>query len=132
LVILDANLLRKALEITLFDQDYQFVIPPLGEAIMDFMNQLGYPGEIHFVSRMAAQISSSLDALGLGNLNFVPKGEINEVFGMKIPKELITDNIRNVLYYNAYLEMVAKHDKKIAAEEGGKKKATSKADKSKK
>nr|GFD09098.1 histone deacetylase 14 [Tanacetum cinerariifolium] len=67
------------------------------------------------------------DDLSLGNLNFVPKGEINEVFGMKIPKELITDNIRNV-----YLEMVAKHDKKIAAKEGGKKKATSKADKSKK
>nr|GEW49090.1 uncharacterized mitochondrial protein AtMg00810-like [Tanacetum cinerariifolium] len=68
----------------------------------------------------------------LGNLKFVPKGEIDEVFGIQIPEELITDNIRNAPYYNAYLEMVAKHDLKIAAEKGTKKKSASKADKSKK
>ncbi|GKD19486.1 hypothetical protein Tco_1208644 [Tanacetum coccineum] len=38
----------------------------------------------------------------------------------------------NAPYYNAYLEMVAKHDQKIAAEEVGKKKLATKADKSKK
>ncbi|GJW20395.1 hypothetical protein Tco_0031017 [Tanacetum coccineum] len=32
----------------------------------------------------------------LGNLKFVPKGEEDEVFEMKIPKELIMNNIRNV------------------------------------
>nr|GEV05827.1 hypothetical protein [Tanacetum cinerariifolium] len=32
------------------------------------------------------------DDLSLGNLKFVPKGEIDEVFEMKIPEELITDN----------------------------------------
>ncbi|GJX75557.1 hypothetical protein Tco_0322368 [Tanacetum coccineum] len=67
----------------------------------------------------------------LGNLKFVPKGKEEEVFGMKIPKDLITNNIRNAPY-NAYLEMVAKHDKKIAAKKGGKKKAAAKADQSKK
>ncbi|GKG12938.1 hypothetical protein Tco_0349898, partial [Tanacetum coccineum] len=41
-------------------------------------------------------------------------------------------NIRNAPYYNTYLEMVAKHDKKIAAEELGKKKVASKVDQSKK
>ncbi|GJT31471.1 hypothetical protein Tco_0911746 [Tanacetum coccineum] len=51
--ILDADLLREALEITPVDQAHQFVSPPSGDAIMDFVNQLGYPGEIHFVSRMA-------------------------------------------------------------------------------
>nr|GEV35864.1 putative ribonuclease H-like domain-containing protein [Tanacetum cinerariifolium] len=51
---------------------------------------------------------------------------------MQIPKELISDNISNAPYYSAYLEMVAKHDKKIAAQDGGKKKKASKADKSKK
>nr|GEZ40997.1 hypothetical protein [Tanacetum cinerariifolium] len=50
---LDANLLREALEITLVDQAHQFVSPPSGDAIMDFVNRLGYLGEIHFVSRMA-------------------------------------------------------------------------------
>ncbi|GKA47769.1 hypothetical protein Tco_0740727 [Tanacetum coccineum] len=66
------------------------------------------------------------------NLKFVPKGEVDEVFGMQIPKELITDNIRNAPYYNGYLEMVAKHDRKIAAEEGGKKNLAAKVDQSKK
>nr|GEY69453.1 monodehydroascorbate reductase [Tanacetum cinerariifolium] len=70
------------------------------------------------------------DDLSLRNLKFVPKGEIDEVFGMKILEELITDNIRNAPYYNAYLEMVAKHERGIAAaKEGGKKKITPKADK---
>nr|GEV91198.1 histone deacetylase 14 [Tanacetum cinerariifolium] len=58
----------------------------------------------------------------LENLKFIPKGEEDEVFGMQIPKELITNNIRNAPYYNAYMEIVAKHNQKIAAEKGGKKK----------
>nr|GEV70220.1 hypothetical protein [Tanacetum cinerariifolium] len=108
---LDANLLRKALEINPIDQAHQFVSPPSGDAIIDFMNKLGYTEVIHFVSRMAAQIPSSLDALGsaspfhlaeedfkLGNLKFIPK------------------------------EMVAKLDQKVTAEKKGKKK-TAKATK---
>ncbi|GKA70942.1 hypothetical protein Tco_0777081, partial [Tanacetum coccineum] len=239
--ILNANLLRKALEITSIDQAHQFESPLSGDAIMEFVNELGYPREIHFVSRMVvnhlyqpwrailSMINQCLTGktsgydrpiypvlqmlwgiitrinvdyveliweefvqaiqtfladkanLGIatkkdtktkpyvihycqftkliicylgrkhninqrsgspfnlaeddhkhGNLKFVPKGEEDEVFGMQIPKELITDNIRNAPYYNAYLEMVAKHDHKIAAEEGGKKKSASKADQSKK
>ncbi|GKB37581.1 hypothetical protein Tco_0882523 [Tanacetum coccineum] len=51
--VLDANLLREALEITPIDQANQFVSPPSGDAIMDFVNELGYPEVIHFVSRMA-------------------------------------------------------------------------------
>ncbi|GJV50474.1 retrovirus-related pol polyprotein from transposon TNT 1-94 [Tanacetum coccineum] len=50
---LDANLLREALEITPIDQAHQFESPPSGNAIMDFVNELGYPEELHFVSRMA-------------------------------------------------------------------------------
>ncbi|GKD57794.1 hypothetical protein Tco_1291181, partial [Tanacetum coccineum] len=163
---LDANLLREALEITPIDQAHQFESPFSGNAIMDFLNELGYTEELHFVSRMAvynlyqpwkailSMINQCLtrktsgkhninqrsgspfvmakDDHRLGNLKFVPKGEEDEVFRMKIPKELITNNIRNAPYYNAYLEMVAKHDQKIAAEEGGKKKSASKVDQSKK
>ncbi|GKA32785.1 retrovirus-related pol polyprotein from transposon TNT 1-94 [Tanacetum coccineum] len=51
--VLDTNLLREALEITPIDQAHQFVSPPSGEAIMDFVNKLGYTEVIHFVSRMA-------------------------------------------------------------------------------
>ncbi|GJX83557.1 hypothetical protein Tco_0333038 [Tanacetum coccineum] len=68
----------------------------------------------------------------LGNLKFIPKGKDDEVFGMQIPNEVITNNIKNAPYYNAYLEMVAKHDQKTTAQEGGKKKSATKADKSKK
>ncbi|GKE71226.1 hypothetical protein Tco_1529298, partial [Tanacetum coccineum] len=229
--ILDANLLREALEITPIDQAHQFVSPPIGDAIMDFVNELGYTEEIHFVSRIAVNnlyqpwrailsminqcltgktsafdrpiypvlqmlwgiiTSTNVDYaelmweefvqamqtflvdkanlsiaprkgkktkpyvipyyrftkliiwnLGrthnihqrsaspfhlakddhrLRKLKFVPKGEEDEVFGMQIPKELITNNVRNAPYYNAYLEMVTKHDQKIATERGEKKK----------
>nr|GFA96232.1 hypothetical protein [Tanacetum cinerariifolium] len=50
--ILDANLLREALKITPIDQAHQFESPPSGNAIMDYVNELGYTEEHHFVSRM--------------------------------------------------------------------------------
>ncbi|GJU18144.1 hypothetical protein Tco_1146110 [Tanacetum coccineum] len=51
--VLDAIRLREALEITPIDQAHQFVSPPSGNAIMGFVNELGYTKEIHFVLRMA-------------------------------------------------------------------------------
>ncbi|GKB20901.1 hypothetical protein Tco_0854824 [Tanacetum coccineum] len=231
---LDANLLREALEITPIDQAHPFVSPPSGDAIIDFVNEMGYPEVIHFVSSMAVNhqyqpwrailsminqcltgntswhdrprypvlqmlwgiiTSTNVDYvelmweefvqaiqtfltdkanlgsltkkgrkdkphvipycrftkliichlgrihnihqrsaspfhlaeedLRLGNLKFVSKGEVDEVFGMPILNELISNNIKNAPYYNAYLEMVAKHDQKVAAEKEGKKKSAS-------
>ncbi|GKE18795.1 hypothetical protein Tco_1426372, partial [Tanacetum coccineum] len=49
---LNSNHLRKALEITPVDSAHPFESPPAGEQVMDFVNELGYPEEIHFVSRM--------------------------------------------------------------------------------
>nr|GEX20202.1 ribonuclease H-like domain-containing protein [Tanacetum cinerariifolium] len=202
--VLDANLLRDALEITPINQAHQFGSPPSGDAIMNFVNQLGYTEVVHFVSRMAMDnlyqpwrvilsminqcltgktfgharprypalqmlwgiiMSTNVDYaellweefvqaiqtfltdeanlgsltkkgkkdkphvilfyLRLGNLKFVPKGEVDEVFGMPIPNKLISNNIRNVPYYNAYLEMVTKHDRKISAEKERTKKTAS-------
>ncbi|GJY50288.1 hypothetical protein Tco_0441135, partial [Tanacetum coccineum] len=223
-----------AIYITPIDQAHPFVSPPSGDAIMDFVNELGYPQVIHFVSSMAVNhlyqlwrailsminqcligktsrhdrprylvlqmlwgiiTSTNVDYaelvweefvqamqtfltnkanlgsptkkgkkdkphvipycrfmkliichlgrihniyqrlaspfhlaeedLRLGNLKFVSKGEEDEVFGMPIPNELISNNIRNAPYYNAYLEMVVKHDQKVAAKKEGKKKTTS-------
>ncbi|GJS54660.1 hypothetical protein Tco_0628022 [Tanacetum coccineum] len=80
-------------------------------------------GRIHNLhQRSESPLHLAEEDLRLGNLKFVPKGEDDEVFGMPIPNELITNNIRNAPYFNAYLEMVAKHDRKIATEKGGKKK----------
>nr|GEU95239.1 hypothetical protein [Tanacetum cinerariifolium] len=201
---------REALEITPIDQAHQFVSPSSGDAIMDFVNELGYIEVIHFVSRMTVNnlyqpqreifsminqcltgktsgydrprypvlqmlwgIITSINVdyaelmweefvqdiqtfltnkanlgsptkkdrkdkphvipycrftklischlgrthnihqrsassfylaeedLRLGNLKFVPKGEEDEVFGMLIPNELISNNIKNAPYYNA-------------------------------
>ncbi|GJR09290.1 retrovirus-related pol polyprotein from transposon TNT 1-94 [Tanacetum coccineum] len=49
---LNVDLLRKALEITPVDSAHPFESPPAGEQVMDFVNELGYPEEIYFVSRM--------------------------------------------------------------------------------
>nr|GEX85445.1 histone deacetylase 14 [Tanacetum cinerariifolium] len=98
------------------------------QAIQTFLTDkanLGSP------TKKATPFHLAKEDLRLGNLKFVPKGE-DEVFGMPIPNELISNNIRNASYYNAYLEMVSKHDQKVAADKGGKKKpATAKQLKSK-
>ncbi|GJS41737.1 hypothetical protein Tco_0566780 [Tanacetum coccineum] len=92
-----------------------------------------YLGRKHNINqRYGSPFNMAKDDHLLGNLKFVPKGEEDGVFGMQIPKELIIDNIRNAPYYNVYLEMVAKHDHKITAEEGGKTKSASKANQSRK
>ncbi|GJR62124.1 hypothetical protein Tco_1504286 [Tanacetum coccineum] len=187
---LDVNLLREALKITPIDQAHLFMSPPLGDAIMDFMNELGYQemlwgiitstnvdyaelmweefvqtmqtfltdkdnlgsptkkgrkdkphaipycrftkliichlGRIHNIhQRSASPFHLAEEDLRLSNLKFVSKGEIDEVFGMPIPNELTSNNIRNASYYNAYLEMVVKHDQKVASEKEGKKKSAS-------
>ncbi|GJU11813.1 hypothetical protein Tco_1134209 [Tanacetum coccineum] len=84
---------------------------------------LGIIHNIH--QRLASLFHLAEQDLRLRNLKFVSKGEADEVFGMPIPNELISNNIRNAPYYSAYLEMVAKHDQKVAAEKEGKKKEAS-------
>ncbi|GJY58578.1 retrovirus-related pol polyprotein from transposon TNT 1-94 [Tanacetum coccineum] len=53
----------------------------------------------------------------LGYLKFSAKGTKREVFGMPIPNELITDDIRGADYYDAYMEKVAKHQRYLVGEE---------------
>ncbi|GJT27060.1 hypothetical protein Tco_0907335 [Tanacetum coccineum] len=74
------------------------------------------------------------DDYPLGNLKFVSKGGVYEVFGMPILKDLITDAIRNSEYYKKYLEMAAckpRQPTTMIDEEGGKKKKAPEAGKSK-
>ncbi|GKA48891.1 retrovirus-related pol polyprotein from transposon TNT 1-94 [Tanacetum coccineum] len=54
----------------------------------------------------------------LGYLKLSAKVTKREVFGMPIPNDLITDDIRDGQYYNEYLEKVAKHQRYLAGEEG--------------
>ncbi|GJV20118.1 hypothetical protein Tco_1369138 [Tanacetum coccineum] len=71
----------------------------------------------------------------LGNLKFVPKGELNEVFYMAIPNDLLTYAIRNAKYYPKYLEMATckpRQPTAVTDEESVKKKKVPPTDKSKK
>ncbi|GKC50281.1 hypothetical protein Tco_1073026, partial [Tanacetum coccineum] len=49
---LNSDHLRDALEITSVDPANPFMSSPTGEIVMDFVNELGYPEAIHFVSYM--------------------------------------------------------------------------------
>ncbi|GJY76033.1 retrovirus-related pol polyprotein from transposon TNT 1-94 [Tanacetum coccineum] len=150
--ILDANLLREALEITPIDQAHQFVSPPSGDAIMDFVNELGYTNvsrarRLEFIQAMQTFLVDK------ANLSTAPqkgkKTKPHVIPYCRFTKLIIchlgrTHNIHqrsaspfhraeeDHRLYNAYLEMVAKHNQKTAAEEGGKKKSATKSDKSKK
>ncbi|GJZ76899.1 hypothetical protein Tco_0641571 [Tanacetum coccineum] len=53
----------------------------------------------------------------LGYLKFSAKEAKRGVFGMPIPNDLITNDIRGEQYYNAYLEKVAKHQRYLAGKE---------------
>ncbi|GJU73780.1 hypothetical protein Tco_1265185 [Tanacetum coccineum] len=227
---LSADLLRKALDITPVDPAHPFELPPTGDTVIDFVNQLGYPEPVEFVSNIRvnyvyqpwrailslinqcltekasgsdkprhsvlqmlwgivtktnidhaellweeftqgiqtffshkASHKASLkdpkkkavpllipygrftkmiiyylgstsnvhrrpesprhlpgDDFLLGNLKFIPKGETDEVFGMAIPKPLITEAIQQSSYYPKYLEMVAKNTKKTPQESASK------------
>nr|GEU94138.1 hypothetical protein [Tanacetum cinerariifolium] len=114
---LDVDLLHSALGITPKDFTHPFVAPPVGDLVIDFMNNLGYPGELYFVSKM-----------------YVNR-ELDEVFRMHIPKDLISDAIRNSEYYHNYLEMAYRklcQATIVTDEEGGKKKKTPPAEKTSK
>nr|GFA18353.1 integrase, catalytic region, zinc finger, CCHC-type, peptidase aspartic, catalytic [Tanacetum cinerariifolium] len=55
----------------------------------------------------------------LGYLKFSAKGTKREVFGMSIPDNLITTEIRQVTYYREYLAKVTHHRNYLAGETGG-------------
>nr|GEW88971.1 integrase, catalytic region, zinc finger, CCHC-type, peptidase aspartic, catalytic [Tanacetum cinerariifolium] len=74
-------------KITLIDQAHQFVSLPSGDAIIDFVNELGYT-EIHNIhQRSTSSFHLAEEDLRLGNLKFVPKGEAEEVFAEKEGKK---------------------------------------------
>nr|GEX90308.1 hypothetical protein [Tanacetum cinerariifolium] len=58
-----------------------------------------YLGRTHNINqRLASPFHLAEEDHRLGNLKFFPKGEEDEVLGMQIPKELITDSISNASF----------------------------------
>ncbi|GKE67841.1 hypothetical protein Tco_1522002, partial [Tanacetum coccineum] len=159
--ILDANLLRESLEITPIDQAHQFVSPPLGDAIMDFVNELGYTEELHFVSRMTMLwgiiTSTNVDYVELMWEEFVQaiQAFLADKANLGIATQKGKKTKPHVIPYFRFTKLIIcylgrthnihqrsespfhlaeedhrlgnlKHDQKIAAEQGGKKKSASK------
>ncbi|GJS22187.1 retrovirus-related pol polyprotein from transposon TNT 1-94, partial [Tanacetum coccineum] len=177
---LTKDTLRDALQITPIDTNNAFSSPPTPDALIKFVNDLGYPrvgivnrAHIDYAERMWEEFTQSIHTFiedkknlaqhtqgkkkaslivilsvrftklivyylqskhkfhprpgsplhlpieepVLGYLKFSAKGTKREVFGMPIPNDLITNDIRGEQYYNAYLEKVAKHQRYLAGEE---------------
>ncbi|GJV41060.1 hypothetical protein Tco_1419500, partial [Tanacetum coccineum] len=151
--VLDANLLGEALEITNIDKAHHFVSPPSGEAIMDFVNELGSNvdyAELIWEEFLQAIQTFLTDKSNLGSptkkgrndkAHVIPYCRFTKLIishlGRKnsqyftidsqhLCSSLLKEDLRmNTPYYNAYLEMVAKHDQKVAAEKEGKNKSAS-------
>ncbi|GJX16988.1 retrovirus-related pol polyprotein from transposon TNT 1-94 [Tanacetum coccineum] len=66
-----------------------------------------------FHARLGSPLHLPNEEPVLGYLKFRKR----EVFGMPIPNDLVTDDIRGKQYYNAYLEKVAKHQRYLAGED---------------
>ncbi|GJY66680.1 hypothetical protein Tco_0468918 [Tanacetum coccineum] len=149
---LNANLLKEALEITPNDPAHLFVSPPSvnnlyqpWRAILSMINQCltrktsghdrpRYPvlqmlwgiitcTNVDFAKLMWEEFMQAIQTFLTDKANL--GREADEVFGMPIPNELISNNIRNAPYYSAYLERVAKHDQKVTADKEGKKESAS-------
>ncbi|GJU93696.1 hypothetical protein Tco_1318452 [Tanacetum coccineum] len=95
-----------------------------------------YLGGRHNIrKRPQSPLHITADDYSLGNIKFIPKGELDEVFEMAIPKDMVTDVIRNSEYYQKYMDMATRKPRQattVTDEEGGKKKKAPPAGKSKK
>ncbi|GJR13003.1 retrovirus-related pol polyprotein from transposon TNT 1-94 [Tanacetum coccineum] len=138
--------LRDALQITPVNTNNAFSSPPTPDALIKFVNDLGYPRVVRTLSDVVTNdmfqpwkalttIAITLQSkhkfhprpgspLHLPNeepvlryLKFSAKGTKREVFGIPIPNDLITYEHRGEQYYNAYLEKVAKHQRYLVGEE---------------
>ncbi|GJR22547.1 retrovirus-related pol polyprotein from transposon TNT 1-94 [Tanacetum coccineum] len=80
--------------------------------IQQFWNTLGKDtktrGRHNIHKRPQSPVHITADDYPLNNLKFVSKGGVDEVFGMPIPKDMITDAIWNSEYYKKYMEMAAR------------------------
>nr|GEV46083.1 hypothetical protein [Tanacetum cinerariifolium] len=107
---LTKDTLGDALQITPVDNNNAFSSPPTPDALINFVNYLGYPKVVRNLSDV------------MTNDMFQPWRAlttiINLFFGMPISNELITTDIQGEQYYKEYLEKVSKHQRYLAGEEG--------------
>nr|GEU64480.1 retrovirus-related Pol polyprotein from transposon TNT 1-94 [Tanacetum cinerariifolium] len=119
--------LRDALQITPINNNKAFTSPPSSDALINFVNELGYPKLVRnlfnvrkhkFHLRPDYSLYLPNEEPVLGYLKFSAKGTKREVFGMPIPGNLITADIQGESYYQEYLAKVAKHQRYLAGKTG--------------
>nr|GEW61420.1 RNA-directed DNA polymerase, eukaryota, reverse transcriptase zinc-binding domain protein [Tanacetum cinerariifolium] len=129
---LNVDLLCEALEITHVDANHPFVSPPAGEAVMDFVNELGYPEPIYFVSKIHV---NNLYQPWRAILSLINQCLTDKRSSIDKPRHHVLQMLwgivtrTNVDYVELLLEMAAR---KPTAKESVKRKIVPPADKSKK
>nr|GEX43082.1 retrovirus-related Pol polyprotein from transposon TNT 1-94 [Tanacetum cinerariifolium] len=114
---LTKDTLRDAFQITPVKNNNAFSSPPTPDALINFVNDLGYPKSKHkFHPRPDSPLYFPNKEPILGYLKFSAKGTKQEVFRMPIPDKLITADIQCEPYYKKYLEKVAKHQRYLTGE----------------
>nr|GEU99784.1 E-beta-farnesene synthase [Tanacetum cinerariifolium] len=102
----------------LVNNNQAFISPSSSDALIKFVNELGYPKKHKFHPRPDSPLHLPNEEPVLGYLKFSAKGKKREVFGMPILGSLITIDIQEASYYQEYLAKVAKHKRYLAGETG--------------
>nr|GEV66042.1 retrovirus-related Pol polyprotein from transposon TNT 1-94 [Tanacetum cinerariifolium] len=115
-----SSTIQDALQITPVNNNKAFSSPPSFDALINFVNNLGYPKERKhkFYPRPDSPLHLPNKEPVFGYLKFSAKGTKREVFGMPILGNLITADIQGEPYYQEYLEKVAKHQIYLTGEQG--------------
>nr|GFA37022.1 histone deacetylase 14 [Tanacetum cinerariifolium] len=103
--VLTKDTLREALQITPANNNQAFIALPSSDALINFVNELGYPKRHRFHPRPDSPLHLPNEEPVLGYLKFSAKGTKREVFEMPIPSSLITADIQEASYYQEYLKM---------------------------
>nr|GEU84028.1 histone deacetylase 14 [Tanacetum cinerariifolium] len=122
---LTKDTLRDALQITPVNDNQAFTSAPSSDALINFVNELGYPKLVRnlsnvrkhkFYPRPDFSLHLPNEEPVLRYLKFSAKRTKKEVFGMPIPASLITVDIQEASYYQEYLAKVAKYQRYLAGE----------------
>nr|GEW29914.1 copia protein [Tanacetum cinerariifolium] len=123
---LHKDILRDALQITPINDNDPFVAPPSSDAVIEYVNTLGYPCMLRNVSPMSVNdlyqpwraILSMINMCFTGKTvghdsprHHVVGKDGREVFGMSIPDALLTEAIIGAPYYGRYLAHVAEYQR---------------------
>ncbi|GKE13592.1 hypothetical protein Tco_1417143, partial [Tanacetum coccineum] len=117
---LHKDILIDALQILPINDNNPFVAPPSSDAVIEYVNTLGYPCQdilcFRFF-RVSFIAPTSIMLRGFGKNLFVGK-DGREVFGMPIPDALLTDAIKRAPYYGGYLAHVVEYQRYLDGEHG--------------